>query len=310
MWIRSQNKKALLNVSSIHILKDGDMSLMCCVVAGCDYELGVYSTEEKALKVMDILQEEAWVEKKAYVYEMPQDDEVVMVKKRIDYAELCELEEKNQDDEVESDSTKLKPCPFCGGEARLQLTDYKGNFKDESYLEEPYSGIGYVIIHNGSMGIDCPVTTDRGDSIGMYIYRSEKAAIDTWNKRWKDDLESYVFEIMNVFIGSFINCNKELILIPKTNLYICLEDVYTVIQLKCKLLEWCSRSCVKGRPYINDDHNRKYQDDILNKINKCLNTHFTREQMLLIYIKLGNRINHNLTDEFVRSGYDMDRLGE
>lgn len=159
VWIRSQNKKALLNVSSIHILKDGDMSLMCCVVAGCDYELGVYSTEEKALKVMDILQEEAWVEKKAYVYEMPQDDE------------------------VESDSTKLKPCPFCGGEARLQLTDYEGNFKDESYLEEPYSGIGYVIIHNGSMGIDCPVMTDRGDSIGMYIYHSKKAAIEAWNKR-------------------------------------------------------------------------------------------------------------------------------
>lgn len=56
MWIRSQSKKALLNVSSIHILKDGGMSLMCCVVAGCDYELGVYSTEEKALKVLDEIQ--------------------------------------------------------------------------------------------------------------------------------------------------------------------------------------------------------------------------------------------------------------
>lgn len=56
MWIRSQSKKALLNVSSIHILKDGGMSLMCCVVAGCDYELGVYSTEEKVLKVLDEIQ--------------------------------------------------------------------------------------------------------------------------------------------------------------------------------------------------------------------------------------------------------------
>lgn len=34
---------------------------------------------------------------------------------------------------------KLRPCPFCGGEAKLQLTDDEGNFKDESYLENPYS---------------------------------------------------------------------------------------------------------------------------------------------------------------------------
>lgn len=210
---------------------------------------------------------------------------------------------------MKDDKDELKKCPFCGGEVKLQLTDDEGNFKDESYLEEPYSGIGYVIIHDSSMGIDCPVATIRGDSIGMYIYRYKKAAIDAWNERWKDDVESYVFEIMNVFTGSFINCNKELILIPKTNLHICLEDVHTIHYLKCELLEWCSRSCVEAMPYRNDNHNRKYQDDTLNKINKCLNTHFTREQMLLIYIKLGNGINPNLTDEFVRSGYDMNKLG-
>lgn len=208
---------------------------------------------------------------------------------------------------VEKD--ELKKCPFCGGEVKLQLTDDEGNFKDESYLEEPYSGIGYVIIHDSSMGIDCPVATNRGEPIGMYIYRYKKAAIDAWNERWKDDVESYVFEMMNVFTGSFINCNKELILIPETNLYICLEDVHTIHYLKCELLEWCSRSCVEAMPYRNDNHNRKYQDDTLNKINKCLNTHFTREQMLLIYTKLGNGINTNLTDEFVRSGYDMNKLG-
>lgn len=93
MWIRSQSKKALLNVSSIHILKDGGMSLMCCVVDGCDYELGVYSTEEKALKVLDEIQRKIECPDSSLIspaasinyyhlsvighfYQMPADDEV------------------------------------------------------------------------------------------------------------------------------------------------------------------------------------------------------------------------------------------
>lgn len=93
MWIRSQSKKALLNVSSIHILKDGGMSLMCCVVAGCDYELGVYSIEEKALKVLDEIQRKIECPDSSLIspaasinyyhlsvighfYQMPADDEV------------------------------------------------------------------------------------------------------------------------------------------------------------------------------------------------------------------------------------------
>lgn len=75
MWIRSQSKKALLNVSSIHILKDGDMSLMCCVVEGSDYELGVYSTQDKALKVLDEIQKQTeYLWHKAF--EMPADEDV------------------------------------------------------------------------------------------------------------------------------------------------------------------------------------------------------------------------------------------
>lgn len=55
---------------------------------------------------------------------------------------------------------KLRPCPFCGGEAKLQLTDDEGNFKDESYLEDTYSGVGYVIVHDISNSTRCcPIAT-------------------------------------------------------------------------------------------------------------------------------------------------------
>ena len=82
---------------------------------------------------------------------------------------------------------KLRPCPFCGGEARLQLTDDEGNFKDESYLENPYSGVGYVIVHDISNSVDCcPIATDYDVVQGGNIYTSKEAAINAWNGRTAD----------------------------------------------------------------------------------------------------------------------------
>ena len=123
-------------------------------------------------------------------------------------------------------------------------------------------------------------------------------------------MTDYVFEVMKQFPGSFINHNNELILIPKVNLYVRLEDVNTPTELKYKLLEWCSRSCFKSMPYRYTKKNREYQDDVLRKVNECLDMEFTREQMELIYTKLGNCINHELTMKFVSSGYDMKLLEE
>lgn len=121
-------------------------------------------------------------------------------------------------------------------------------------------------------------------------------------------MTDYVFEVMREFPGSFINHNNELILIPKTNLYICLRDVNTPTELKYKLLEWCIRDCTCALVYSQEWRTIRYQDDVLSKINKCLGTNFTREEMELIYERLGNSCNHKLTEKFVMSGYDMKLL--
>lgn len=97
MWIRSQNNYILANVYSLRICK-GDID-------GCAYysihghydryeqELGVYSTKEKALKVLDEIQHSIMTEHQYHtdeanctmrfftkeykeIYQMPQDDEV------------------------------------------------------------------------------------------------------------------------------------------------------------------------------------------------------------------------------------------
>lgn len=121
-------------------------------------------------------------------------------------------------------------------------------------------------------------------------------------------MEPYIHRLMQSFPGSFINGINEIILYPETNLYFRLDDVNSEFDVKCKLLEWCSRDAYKTKPYDNELKNKVYQEEIMDNINNYLNTNFTKEKMELIYTKLGNAINHNLTIKFVESGYDTKIL--
>lgn len=58
MWIRNQRKNALVNINFLRVINDGNYCLICgATTDGYDCELGVYSTEEKALDVLDEIQE-------------------------------------------------------------------------------------------------------------------------------------------------------------------------------------------------------------------------------------------------------------
>ena len=82
IWIRSQNGKTLTNTGEIYI---GRSSKSWDIRTGRGFNLGHYSTEEKALKVLDMICEkikiaEFNVEPVFYVvnqiFQMPQDNEV------------------------------------------------------------------------------------------------------------------------------------------------------------------------------------------------------------------------------------------
>lgn len=97
MWIRTQNKCILANANSFRIRKDGIDDWVYYAINGnydrYEQELGIYSTKEKALKVLDEIQTcimtehqfctedvncigkyftKEWKE----IYQMPQDEEV------------------------------------------------------------------------------------------------------------------------------------------------------------------------------------------------------------------------------------------
>ena len=60
MLIRSRNKAILLNFSNlvaIYIMKDGEDFIISCLQDENRYKLGKYSSETKARKVLDMIQE-------------------------------------------------------------------------------------------------------------------------------------------------------------------------------------------------------------------------------------------------------------
>lgn len=97
MWIRTQNKCILANANSFRIRKDGIDDWVYYAINGhydrYEQELGIYSTKEKALKVLDEIQTSIMTEHqfridelnctrnyfgKEYkeIYQMPQDEDV------------------------------------------------------------------------------------------------------------------------------------------------------------------------------------------------------------------------------------------
>ena len=117
-----------------------------------------------------------------------------------------------------------------------------------------------------------------------------------------------VSKTMELFRGSFINSNNELILIPKFNIYFRLDDVNSTSDFKEKLCEYFSRSCCCSLPYQTDKANKKHHKENCEKFNTICGTDFTADDMDIIYCHLGGGINHQLTYDFVKSNFNLELL--
>ncbi len=115
-------------------------------------------------------------------------------------------------------------------------------------------------------------------------------------------------KLNNAFPNSFINSGLEFIAHGRANSYFRLEDCYDELDVQCKVLEWLSRDAYKTCPFQTDRANDKFHAFILEGINRFLQTNFTTKDMEIIYQELGNCVHHQLTVEFVQSGYDMSVL--
>lgn len=115
------------------------------------------------------------------------------------------------------------------------------------------------------------------------------------------------------FDGSFFNERDEFIAHRYSNTYFIFSNCEAELDVKCKVLEWLSRSAHKGIPYSQEWRNKKFRKFMLDGINMFLHTDFSFDDMEDIYTYLGNACNHKRTIDFIESGYDMkffERLKE
>ena len=114
-------------------------------------------------------------------------------------------------------------------------------------------------------------------------------------------------KLLSAFPNGFINHNLEFIAEPhhRVNSYFRLEDCETEEDVTAKVLEWLSREAHKSLHFNSDRRNRAVHEYHLEGINAFCGTIFSVDDIEKVYTYLGNRVNHQKTLDFIRSGYDL-----
>lgn len=150
--------------------------------------------------------------------------------------------------------------------------------------------------------------TSRGRPIRGCGSSSSSGARNRKEPDMTDELNRARGKLQSSFPGSFINTRGEFIAHLPTNQYIILEDCKSEVDIKAKVLEWFSRPAHKTNPYYQEWRNRKFHVFMLRGVNDFLGTDFTEKDVAVIYQRLGNRVNHSLTMQFIAQGMDVDWL--
>ena len=121
-----------------------------------------------------------------------------------------------------------------------------------------------------------------------------------------------VLILLGCFPYSKINSNGEFIAHSNIgNAYFSVVGVKES-DIKEKVIEWFSRDAYKTVCFrnvgIGRQKNNEYHKYISDGINEYLGTDFKENDFEVIYTRLGNSVNHDLTKTFIESGYDLSVL--
>jgi hypothetical protein len=73
---------------------------------------------------------------------------------------------------------ELKPCPFCGGEAKVKVCDGSGTY---------YADIGTVVLHGRTM-THCLILCEKC-RVRTQAYLTRRGVFNAWNRRVENEIE-------------------------------------------------------------------------------------------------------------------------
>lgn len=115
-----------------------------------------------------------------------------------------------------------------------------------------------------------------------------------------------VCELERAFYDGYFRFSScEFIAHTKGNVFISLADCQDRDDVRALVLEWMSRDAYKGAPYSQEWRNKQFRRLLRAEINSYLGQAFTEKDMEIIYQKLGNAINHDLTMRFIKNGMNV-----
>lgn len=105
-------------------------------------------------------------------------------------------------------------------------------------------------------------------------------------------MDKAILKLLMSFKQSFVNDNGEIIVDKRNNHYFKLSTCKDELEIKCKVLEYLSRSA-------------RTSNKILQGVNEFLNVKFTKKDMERIYAVIGGGCNRERCLEFIEGRYDM-----
>jgi len=116
-------------------------------------------------------------------------------------------------------------------------------------------------------------------------------------------MNHYLKKILPFFPKAFIYEENEIIVEPKNNVYFRIDNISSTSEFDCKVLEYLARPSHKGM-------SNYWQSYFLRGLNSYFNQIWSKEDMSIIYTRLGGGCNRSLCRKFIQSDFDLEILAK